>query len=90
LVELLHGEIPPKDPLGAHMYGYYNATFGIPYHHFEVDSLFAGRFRGQKVTVGSIAALTAGALPTVLGRVPRRLLRSISLARTLRSAPAPP
>jgi hypothetical protein len=49
LVELLKARLTPRDPLPALMYGFYQATFGLPYHYFQPKKLFHGRFNGRRV-----------------------------------------
>lgn len=39
--------LPPLDPLPALQYGFYQATLGLPFRHFEPDGLFRGTYDGR-------------------------------------------
>ena len=50
LSELLDDrELASKETLGAHMYGFFMATFGVPYAHFKASSLATGTFDGDEM-----------------------------------------
>ena len=80
LMELIMDpHLPPKGIEGALMYGYYLATFGIPFEHFEPDGVASGLFKGQRLEPRRGDYLRVRGA-TVVRRVSKRLRR---LARIL-------
>lgn len=49
LVEMVRGELKPKDKLGALKYGYYMKTFGIEFKYYQPERLYHGRFMGTYI-----------------------------------------
>jgi hypothetical protein len=47
LVTLLKSDLPPKDKTPALMFGYYYATYGMPYRYYRATSVTHGTFREQ-------------------------------------------
>lgn len=87
LMNLLTDTIEPLDKLGALKFGYYMATLGVSFRHYQPTGLFEGRFRGNLITPGVIARLVEVGLRTSIGRLPRSIIRSISLLHVMRRAP---
>ena len=46
---LLEENLAPKDKMGALMYGYYRKMSGITYKYYEAETLFKGKFKGEKI-----------------------------------------
>ncbi|MCG8583662.1 MAG: hypothetical protein MI757_03025 [Pirellulales bacterium] len=55
LMDLLRVDLPPRDIEPALMYGYFLATFGTPYKHFESDGFLDGRFHGNLLSKTSVS-----------------------------------
>ncbi|MHC4252548.1 MAG: capsular polysaccharide export protein, LipB/KpsS family [Planctomycetota bacterium] len=49
LVGLLRRDLKPKPKLAALMYGYYMATWGVPFRHYRATDPWRGAFRGTVV-----------------------------------------
>lgn len=44
---VLDTQLPPKNPTGALIYGYFLNTFGIPFEYYQADTFFGGKFNGK-------------------------------------------
>ncbi len=51
LLALALSELRPQDREAALKYGYYWATLGEPFVHFEPTDLFRGKFRGKRIAI---------------------------------------
>ena len=69
LVEMLRGDLEPKDRSGALKYAYYMRTFGIEFKYYQTERLYHGRFKGTYIK------------PNFLLRVFSRLLKIWPLSR---------
>jgi hypothetical protein len=49
VVESIKSDLPPKDRIGALMYGYYFNSNGIPFAHFEPLGMTDGLFKGRRL-----------------------------------------
>lgn len=43
---LLDTQLPPKPPIGAFKFAYFQMTWGIPFVHYQPESRFKGKYRG--------------------------------------------
>jgi hypothetical protein len=68
---ILKPGLPPKDPLGATMFGYYNKTFGTPFRFFRPLGLFSGAFKGTPVRPHAAVRTAGWLLDHAPGREPR-------------------
>jgi hypothetical protein len=59
LLELLRSELAPKPRAAALMYGYYRATFGIPFKYFRAESVFEGTFKNVRLRAGPLVRAAA-------------------------------
>lgn len=79
LVELvLARDLPPLGIEGALMYGYYLATFGIAFQHFESNGHFDGKFKGQRLKASRFDRVVLGGVlraRALLGGRPWRMRR---------------
>lgn len=66
LINLLRQELAPQDVEPALVYGYYLATFGVPFRHWQPSGLKNGSFKGRPIRVD---------LPTRAGVLLHRGLR---------------
>jgi hypothetical protein len=46
---LMDQQLQGLDPLGAHMYGFFMATFGERFTRFDASGLFEGKFMGEEI-----------------------------------------
>ncbi len=76
-------DLPPRDREGALMYGYDQATFGVPFRHFRPDGVLGGEFKGARLRPPPLYAAAARATrgARVLRRAAGGLVRSSRGAR---------
>lgn len=43
---LIDTQLPPKPPIGAYKFAYFQMTWGIPFIHYTPESRFKGKYRG--------------------------------------------
>jgi hypothetical protein len=70
LMRMLMDDLKPADKLGAMMYGYFFATFGLPYKHFRAENLVDGRFNEKRVAPGPIMYRILVGLGSPVGTLP--------------------
>jgi len=83
LTSLLTQPIDPLDRLGTLKYGYWAATFGIDFRHFQPTGIYQGLFRGASVGPGAIARIVVGFLRSPAGWPFRHIIRWFSLSRLM-------
>jgi hypothetical protein len=75
LMRMLTEDLKPADKLGAMMYGYYFATFGTPFVHFQAENLHDGLFRDKRVAPGPITYRIVVVLRSPMGAWPMVFLK---------------
>ena len=84
LIDLVRSDLEPKDRRAALMYGYDNATFGIPFKHFRATNLTQGAFR-HRVMRGASWMMYARRFRRIPGirRIAGALTRAVARRRLL-------
>jgi hypothetical protein len=57
LMEMLRVDLPPRDVESALVYGYFVATCGVAFNHFESEDFLDGTFRGTRLSAARSSSL---------------------------------
>jgi hypothetical protein len=74
VVQTLQANLPPRNQIGAIMYGFWEAKRGTRFEHFVPDGLFGGTFDGHRIQAPLSTRLKIFFLKIIANRKPKTAL----------------